>query len=54
MMWNELVKVINKHNIEAVRSQAKLLLGQLNTAGGAMIKAEIQQFLDAHSNQCNS
>lgn len=47
-MWNDLVKVINTSKDESVRKQAKMLLGQLNTAGGGMIKREIQRFLDEH------
>jgi hypothetical protein len=48
-MWNELAKVIRTHKDEKVRKHAQMLLGQLNTAGGIMIKGEIQNFLDQHS-----
>lgn len=47
-MWNDLIKVMNTSKVESVRKQAKMLLGQLNTAGSDMIKREIQRFLDEH------
>lgn len=51
-MWNELVKVAKTHKDQSVRNHAGMLLGQLNTAGGDMIKREIQSFLDDHLKEC--
>ena len=47
-MYNELVKVIKNHNVSNEdRDRARLLLSQLNTAGGRhLMKKEITYFLD--------
>ena len=46
-MYNALTNVINFDKVEQDdRNMAKMLLSQYNTAGGSMIKKEIQYFLD--------
>ena len=46
-MWNELVKVIKYYKVDKEdRDRARLLLSLYNTAGGGMIKKDIQYFLD--------
>lgn len=47
-MWNDLVKVINYDKIEQEdKDHARLLLGQLNTAGGIhLMRKEITYFLE--------
>lgn len=46
-MWNKLVKVINNDKVDMKdKDYAKLLLGQLNTAGGKeLLKNEVNHFL---------
>ena len=49
-MWNDLVRVMNSkaQKYSEQRERAKMLLGQLNTAGGSSISAltgEIENFV---------
>lgn len=47
-VWNPMVKLMNEHPDEDVRAKAKMLLGQYNTAGGRMIKDELEFMLQEH------
>ena len=47
-MYNELVMIIKFEKVEQDdKKMARMLLSQYDTAGGSMIKKEIQHFLDA-------
>ena len=48
-VWNPMVKLKNEHPDEDVRKYAEMLLGQYNTAGGSIIKHELEAFLQKHN-----
>lgn len=48
--WNDILKIVNKTNDEEVKEKGKILLGQLNTAGGkTLIKNELELFIDKNN-----
>lgn len=47
-VYNPMVKLINNHKDNAVKSKATMLLSQYNTAGGRRIKSELVNFLNEH------
>ncbi len=44
-IWNTMVMIINNHNDNDVKIQAKILLHQYNTAGGKRIEEELKTFI---------
>jgi len=45
--WNELIKVRdNPKTPPEIKNHAQILLGQLNTASGQIVKPEIETFLE--------
>ena len=46
-IWNELVKIMNKHDKSSdVYNQCKMLIGQLRTAGGIdLMRKEVEVFI---------
>jgi hypothetical protein len=44
-VWNPMIKLVNSTKSEEVKSIGKMLLSQYNTAGGRMIKHELEYFL---------
>ena len=47
-VWNPMIKLMNKHKDNSVKQEASMLLKQYNTAGGRMIKHELEHFLQKH------
>jgi len=47
-VWNSMIKLINEHPKKDVRTKAKMLLSQYNTAGGIRIKDELEFMLQEY------
>lgn len=47
-LWNQIIHIINNHKDEKVRKLGDSLLGQYNTAGGIIIKHELENFINKY------
>lgn len=44
-LWNSMIWIIHNHKDQNIQRRASILLGQYNTAGGIMIKKEVEFFI---------